>query len=359
MTFIVIRMNTDLQDDVDEAIRRGLAFLAERQKPTGEFLNFIASDEHMVKDRKEDPSPFMTQHIVASLLEVDDGEASRMVDNAMDFLDTERFPGGLWRFWNKSHPGVTYIPPDTDDTASIAYLMRNVGKPESQTREILLGNRNRKGLFYTWVMPRARHLMWPSAWLPLLLAGRYPHRLFAFFRAGKIKPSPGQVDVVVNANAVLYLGETRDTAAAIRWIREAVLTADAETPDRYYQSPFPLYYAVLRCVESRIRAFDDLRPVIVERVESSLVSKDAGDMNALQKALCAIVLAAWDPGSPRLTHVVEALLESQRADGSWPIAVFYYDGRGSKEIMLRWGCEELVTAFCLEALARVKRTTFN
>ncbi len=352
-------MTTDLKERAEAALKKGLAFLAERQKPSGEFLNFIASDEHMLKERREDPSPFMTQHIVACLIEVDDGLAKRMTQKAMDFLERERFHGGLWRFWNKSHPGVTYIPPDTDDTASIAYLMRNVGKPESQTREILLGNRNRKGLFYTWVMPRARHLMLPSTWLPLLMAARHPHRLFAFFRAGKIKPSPGQVDVVVNANAVLYLGETKDTAASIHWIRDAVMAKEAETPDRYYQSPYPLFYAVLRCVESGIQAFGDLRPVIVERVNASLISTDSGNMNALQKALCAIVLAAWDPGSSQLPHALESLLEGQRADGSWPIAVFYYDGRGSKDIMLRWGCEELVTAFCLEALSRVKRTTFN
>jgi hypothetical protein len=78
------------------------------------------------------------------------------------------------------------------------------------------------------------------------------------------------VDVVVNANVVLFLGENSATAPAVEWIKQVVESGTEATSDRCYQSRYVLYYALLRCDRAGIRAFDSLKELITERLEEAL-----------------------------------------------------------------------------------------
>lgn len=352
-------MDRTFQPRIDSALNKGLQFLFRRQKPNGEFCNYISSDEEMENDMQEDPSPFMTQHIAASLIELNDELANGMVQRALDFLRKERCPGGLWRFWNKSHPGSTYIPNDTDDTACINHLMQRMGFSTGVAAAVLAGNRNWDRLFYTWILPRPAHLLRPSTWLPLLAAVALPHRTFLFFRMGGIKPAPEHVDVVVNANAVLFLGESEETSASIAWIRKVIIDGMEAESDRFYQSPYPLFYAVMRCSRQGIGSFDDLKPLILERIRAFLSQPASGSKEVMHRALALNVLLAWNPGWDSLPFWIDEIVQAQSADGSWPVSVLYYNGWGEKQHHLHWGSQELVTAFCIEALNRFKELIGN
>ena len=95
------------------------------------------------------------------------------------------------------------LPPDLDDTSCVSAVLARNGANGAADRRILLANRNRRGLFYTWIVPRLR---WTSAPHRQIMASqlRLIPALIAFFRS--TSASPGDIDAVVNANCLYALG---------------------------------------------------------------------------------------------------------------------------------------------------------
>jgi len=332
----------------EPAIHRGLEFLQRRQLPSGEFETLAGPDPDFVNHSQPDPILFTTVHIAISLLEVRHDAAAAMVSRAADFLRSEMLPGGLWRFWTASHPGSPGIPPDTDDTACIAYLLHQVGIPFPDNRASLLGNRSPQGTFYTWILPRPRHLLHPGAWHLFRRSAKAKESVAIFFRSGQEPPDPLGVEAVVNANALLYLGDGPQTARISRWLADVVRHGRAATSDRYYQSEYALFHALARCMEHGVVSLRDLSAVMVRRIEAS----EPASLPALECGLAACALSILAPASPSLPAFIECLLAAQKSAGCWPARVFYY---GGFKRYRAWGSAELTTGFCLEALARYQR----
>src|ERR1043165_9711212 len=141
------------QQEVEQSIERGLQFLTERQQPIGEFVSLMADDADLLSNAVPHTSPFATTQIISSLLEVPAVKAKKLVEKAVDFIAGDELPGGLWKFWAKSHPSHPNIPPDIDDTACIRHLLERVGRGRWTNRSMLFANRNGQGLFYTWILP--------------------------------------------------------------------------------------------------------------------------------------------------------------------------------------------------------------
>lgn len=328
------------------AIDRGLDFLIRCQEADGHLPSWVATDLEIQRDRRSDRSVFITQHIAASLLNLRDHRADRLIERAVAFLESEILPGGLWKFWTRDHPGFRAIPPDVDDTACVIHLLGRVGRSAPKlSRALLLGNRTPHGLFNTWILPRRGHLRHPRTWPALLQLLRHPLRLRAFFRRGLL--TPGDLDAVVMTNVVLLLGSSPGTAATIAWLHAVVNDGREAGSDRYYQSPYPLYYAMARCSRHGCDAFEPLRERIVGRILAALQGP-AVPLAALELALMAIVLQHWGTGGGEARQALERILAAQQDDGSWPAWGFFFSA-GSRE--LAWGSEALTTAFCLEALA--------
>lgn len=340
------------QEAVDRAIDRGLNYLVDIQESDGHLPSFVAADLEISKERRVDRSVFITQHIAASLLGVDDPRARQVVSRSIAFLEVERWPGGLWKFWTKDHPGRWAIPPDVDDTACVAFLMTCLGRPVAPScREILLGNRTREGLFRTWILPRSGHLVRPRAWPAVVHLVLHPLQVRAFFRQGGSRP--GDLDAVVMANVVLFLGANPDTFATIKWLHQVIRSGSEAESDRYYLSPLPLYYAVARCLRAGCNAFESLKPIIIERIRH-LIQRDHSTLNSLYMALNATVLREWAVEVPEYGIALTKILARQLEDGSWPAHGFFF---GDDTRNIAFGSEALTTGFCLEALnlARVHR----
>lgn len=339
--------NTSFElDELQAAISSGLEFLSACQEPDGHLPSYVATDLGISQERKEDRSVFITQHIIASLLNVNHPSTNKIIQQGAAFLKKECLSGGLWKFWTKDHPGFCAIPPDVDDTSCVAHLLEQLGERcTHKNRAIVLGNRSPAGLIRTWILPRSAHLHKPHTWSALKSCLRHPLQLLSFFSQGHV--SPEDLDAVVMANAVLWLGECPETQPAIDWLHEVVCAAREEESDRYYQSPYPLYYSIARSTKIGHTAFDELRIPIVERIRLLLRLQVEG-LDILSLALIAVVLGTWLPDSPEYSMAIQKILASQRSDGSWPARAFFF-GACTKD--KAWGSEALTTGFCLEALS--------
>ncbi len=349
----MIATDTDptLQSRAKIAVDLGLRNVAAQQLASGEFLSYWATDVDMREDLTPDASVFATAQVISSLVGMKKKKlAQKIIARGADFLEAQAMPSGIWRFWTKEHPGYLNMPPDVDDTSCVRYALQEAGRPQTATeqaaRSILMGNRAPDGRFYTWMIRRPRHRFRFAAREGLALIHRDPERLESYFNSTQVRED--EIDAVANANALLWLQAPWRTRSIARWIRRVVREGTEEEADRYYQSSYALYYAIVRCSASGLRDFEGLRGLIVQRLEAWQLGDGSYGSNSLETALATKVLSHWAPQSGCLPRAFGYLCGQQLEDGAWPNRAFYYAGR----IRFRtWGCPQMVTAFCLEALS--------
>ena len=330
--------------DSRESVARGLAFLERSQLPSGAFPVVCTTDPTMERGCVEDPSLFPTALIAHALSFCPD--AARMQARAEDFLLAEMDRNGLWKHWTREHPQHALLPPDLDDTSCASAVLARAGRALPHNRPILLANRDRRGLFYTWIIPRLRWAGLAHARVTLPQWLRAP-ALWTFFRA--TSAAPGDVDAAVNANALFYLGAVPGHEAVVRHLLE-VLGESRETQcDKWYENPFAIWYFFSRALAG-IAPEADAR--IKERVGTAAPS------TALEAALAISSLNYWrfEAGE----DLVSFLLAGQLPSGAWPRAAFYHGGRKRRRDgsfdephpdTPRWGSEALTTALAIEALS--------
>lgn len=325
-----------------DALARGLDFLMRSQLPDGQFRVLSSPSATLSVDCVADSSVFATALVSDALKNVAGTAAMR--ERALDFLLTEMDANGLWRHWTRDHPRYRLLPPDLDDTACVSSILAFGGRRIIDNRPLMLANRNRRGLFYTWVAPRAGPIL---RWRAVLLQLLHPAALHWIFT--KTPARPLDVDAGVNANVLYHLGERPETRPVVTYLLD-VIRADAETrSDKWYDNRFVMYYFLARA----------LAPVsttgvrrIREKVGISLPS------SPLDRAISSAVYARLDSRCPAAD--IEMLCADQGEDGSWPRGAVYHGGRRrlaagrfgtTPPDMVRWGSEELTTAFAVEGLS--------
>lgn len=331
------------QAAAEAALGRALGFLESVQLPSGEIPVEASNDPAMAGAGTADPSVFPTA-LAAHCLSFR-AEAAPIRRKALAFLAAEMDPNGLWRHWTREHPHCAQLPPDLDDTscasAAIADPARLAGN-----REIMLCNRRRDGLFLTWIVPRLRpgcpahrRATWPQL--------RHAATLFLFFR--RTSARPGDVDAVVNANALFHLGRFEGREAVVGFLLEMLRRGAEAECDKWYENPFAVRYFLSRALAGEPEA-------------AGLVARRAAaapPANAFERALA--LCASLNVGIRPSEAEVAALLALQGPDGSWPRAALYHGGRlrlagggfaPRHPDTPHWGSEALTTAFCVEALSR-------
>lgn len=300
------------------AIENSLAYLSGNQLEYGEFRTYIAKDPEL-KTSQFDSSPFVTAQALYSLSFLENQRAEEMMKKGTSFLLEEMTGEGLWQYWSKRHEKK--MIPDLDDTCCASFVLRKrIPDIYAQNEKIILNNRNSGGLFKTWIRE-------PS----------YPRN---------------DVDSVVNANVLLYLGEKEETAAACRYLIDIIRENRESGTHKYYIDNFSLYYAVSRAYFQGIKALGTLVPMLA----SKAVHLQKGDGSFGNELLTGLALntllnIGYDKG-PTLKSAVHYLLEHQQRDGSFRRIAFYHWPESPSEIIFWFGSEELTTSICLEALAR-------
>jgi len=309
---------------IRRAIEKGVAFLESAQLPSGEIPIETSPTPEMSGDCVRDPVVFPAA-LAARALSIT-SSAARVRSRALDFLLREMEPDGLWRYPSSEHPGHDHIPLDVDDTSIASAAFTAAGRRFPNNRALLLANRERSGLFRTWVV----------RWWP------HPRLTYRFFR--HTTADVRDVDAVINANVVIYLGICEETRPAIAHML-AVLRANGEMMStKWYESRFTVWYFFSH-------ALSEIAPeageMIVPRIEA------ATPRNALELALAASTLLLWN-----CVPDVQPLIDAQLPSGAWPRAGFYH--AGLKRISPNefqptppwWGSEALTTILAVEALSR-------
>ena len=167
---------------IRRAIATGMAYLDSVQLPSGELPIKISPTPDMTGEYVREPCVFPTA-LAARMLSITPA-ADRVRSRALDFLEHEMHPDGLWRHPSSDKPMHYDTPLDVDDTALASVALANAGRQVPDNRRFLIKNRNRRGLFKTWIVR-----WWPH---PLLT--------YRFF---KYTAKVDDVDAVVMANVVV------------------------------------------------------------------------------------------------------------------------------------------------------------
>jgi len=309
---------------IRRAIEKGVAFLESTQLPSGEIPIEMATTPDMGGDCVRDRVVFTTA-LAARALSIT-ACAQRVRSRAVDFLLREMEPDGLWRYPSREHAGHDHIPLDVDDTSIASEALAAAGKRFPNNRALLLANRDRSGLFRTWIV----------RWWP------HPRLIYRFFR--ETTAEVHDVDAAINANVVSYLGACEGTRPAIAHML-AVLRANGEVMStKWYEGRFPVWYFFTHALR---QIAPEAGQMIVPRVEA------ATPRNALELALATSTLLLWER-----VRDVQPLIDVQLPSGAWPRAGFYHAGlkRNSAEEFQPtppwWGSEALTTVLAVEALSR-------
>jgi hypothetical protein len=332
---------------------RALAFLAAHQLSSGQFGVLMGSDlSDPSAEAWLDSTPFPTALIVHSLGLSDSEVAAEMIRRAVSFLRAEMEPGGVWRYWTAEHERHRTIPADLDDTACVAQVLRRHGVPVPGHRSLLLANRDHHGLFYTWITPRWRppppH--W-GFWRVALKRYRTPVSSRMFWRL--TESAPGDVDGVVNANVLFYLGESAQTAPIVAHLVDVIRRGDEGRCDKWHLNPFTFHYMVARCFAAGAESLRPVRDEAIERIVARSNADGSIGTSALDTALAACALRSWSADNEAAERATDHLRVIQRADGGWPVVAMYWGGPNR---YYGWGSEELTTGYCLEALLRCSGT---
>jgi hypothetical protein len=336
-----------------EAIARGIDYLHQHQYPNGEFCSYFAPDAAMQEWCVPDSCIFPTALIGNSLLFLSEHpQTEEMLTRTTGFLQYHMSRGGLWHHFTGLHPLRGPLPLDMDDTACVSALLRARGLscPTPSNVPLLLANRTRQGLFYTWFVARgwnANRTHWRIT-LPRLA---HPLRNLMLWRS--VEATPSDVDPVVNANALYYLGDIPETQPVMAWLLRLIAENREAGCDRWYPDPHVVYYFISRNYFRGIIGLEPARQPVIDRIVAAARPDGRLGETVLDTALAICTLLNWNAQQPELQLAVQFLLDAQQPHGEWPRWLVYY---GGAKKLVGWGSEEMTTAFCLEALARYQAT---
>ena len=335
-------------DEAMESARKAAAYLVGSQLPDGDFQTEFCNrgreteDGQTVNERMFASSPFATSMVLHSLDfagGLDPGIAAA-TSKGLRFLMSEMDEGGLWRCFTRSNPRRSVIPPDLDGTACISALLKEHGVAIPDNHWLFYDSRDQRGAFLTWLY-KADSLR--KKWLSFKTGGK----AFNFTDEMWQWTKPDHVCAAVNANCLMYLGETERTRGAINFL-VGRLTDGAEGQEIVFDPHrMSLYYFASRAYFKGVASLELAKEVVVARIGGQ-EQADGSLGDELQTGLGVCALMNFGAKAETLTKAIAYLVSTQRADGSWrriPMC-------GGAPTPDPCGSAELTTGICLEALAR-------
>lgn len=332
----------------EKAIEKGIDYLYQHQYPNGEYCCYMAPDDAMSVWCVPDSSVFPASLIMNALVPLmGNPKVDQMLERSAGFLQYQAMRGGVWNNFTRWHQLFPFCPPDTDSTVYASKALQTLNKDYVANHGILLANRNSAGLFYTWYALRPNKVRNKNFWLLLLRELKHPVTSFFFWRRNEC--TRYDIDGVVNANALFYLGLNEHTQPIIPYLLNIIDQQQEASCDKWYRNPVTFYYFVSRNYNAGITALEPARAQIISRIIAKV--KDDGSIgeSILDTALAISALINFSYHHEIVDRAIEQLVNHQQPSGEWPRRALFYSGP-KKEMC--WGSEELTTAFCLEALTK-------
>lgn len=324
--------------ELEISIVKAIDFLKENQLEDGELATYEDSYNF-------DSSPFITSLILYSLSflahENYENKGKTIIDKGVKFLVQEMELRGLWRYWSSKNDRHTMIPPDLDDICCISYILKMNNIPVPNNTDIILDNRNKEGIFYTWILPRSIR----SITLNFITFGK------ALSHSKKLWQLTEKDDIccVVNANVLLYLGETPQTQKSLEYLIDVVRAGNEEECSAFYSNKLSFYYMLSRAYFNGVTSLGVVKIPIVTKI-LNLQQTDGSFGDELLTALAICTLLNFNHVVPSLEKAIKFLLDTQQFDGSWQ-RLPMYGGKLDKHF---FGSAALTTGFCVEALVRYR-----
>lgn len=325
---------------LEGSVALAIEFLCRCQLPHGEFKTYASSDPEMGDALCFDSSPFATSFVVHALGFAGGPLVEGMTEKALGFLQAEMEGPGLWRYWSSRNRQHKLLPPDLDDTCCVSFVLKRHDRPLPPNRAILLANRNREGVFHTWLVPRSSS---PSGQEACDGYAVNREALLFVYASGVVD----DVDPVANANALLYLGDGDDTEGAVGYLVGLILQGKEDGCSAFYPDRLSLYYMVSRAYSHGVGSLACTGTPVTERILDMQLD-DGSFGSPLSTALAVCTLLNYGTGRAAVHEAAEYLLGAQRGDGAWPRAPMFLGPAPY------YGSEELTTALCVEALAKCR-----
>jgi hypothetical protein len=347
------------------AIEGGLNFLSQSQLPNGGFSSlFVVANKGFIPDclpenmgiefsaadwkaEADNCSLFPAILIGFSLLHVKYNLLARDLLNGLaDFLEGYMKPFGVWQHFTHGHILYEIEPYDVDDTAMASALLQAMGRKVPNNKRVLLRNVNRSGLVYTWLTFRKACIFNPAYLYFLLRELRHPVKSFFFWKV--VEAERGDIDAVVNANVLSYLGVRKDTVPIAQYLAKVIESGQESYCDKWYLNVNTVRYFFSRAIRILSPSLDNLAKTIAVRTLESFSANGTVEESSLDTALavCTLCNLGWQSKVP--AKAVDFLLSCQYASGAWEHRIFYYGGPNRRA---GWGGRELITALCIEALS--------
>jgi hypothetical protein len=323
-------------NEFDKSVRRGLEFLYGIQTPNGNFPDgiFVNAKDKWIRDTEGIIfSASLITHSISSILQnkhLFEGELTarceEIIKKTLDFFVKEMQAPGLWKFGAQNDKVWKNLPYDVDDTCCISYQLKNynIFIRFGMNKNLILKNRNDKGLFYTWFLPPDQQ-------------------------------SAGDVDTVVNVNALLYLGENDETKQITEYICNLVNNNKEAGTSYYYSEPLCLYYFISRAFAAGVKGFENCRESIIRKITARKIN----EMNEVFNAAAVSTLLNFNHTSDYdFSCSIKKIIDSQCENGSWKRHPFYQGGIYPDPVSCSFGSESISTAYCLEAIVKFMTTDF-
>ncbi|RZK24564.1 MAG: hypothetical protein EOO43_07420 [Flavobacterium sp.] len=344
-----------LAEDIDTAIDRGVKYLHQQQFPNGEFCCYISWGDDSMSVAIHDSSVFPTSLIGYSLLNLTHiPEVREIHERSAGFLQYQSLRGGIWPHFTSWTALYKVCPPDVDNTSCASKLLQALNKDYIPNRKMLLLNRAKSGLFYSWYTLRFNWVWNKDYWLLCLRDFKYPITALLFWK--NVEARRYDVDAVVNSNVLFYLGLDQDTKAIVPYIINVIKNNDEANCDLWYLNPFTIWYFFSRNYKTLNVELQAIKEPITERILKGQKEDGSFGESVLDTALGVTALLNLGYKSAEVDNAISYIINSQEKYGEWPRRAVYYGG--PKKLQC-YGSEELTSGFCLEALALYQQLIKN
>jgi hypothetical protein len=347
------------QQDWQIKIENIINYLHEMQQEDGEFPTLryfpIKLGDYVNETQYQDwydfgKCPFAAANIAYHLRNIKLPQVEKIISKVCIFL-LAGMENGVARYVPAYHQDIDF-PTDIDDTCLALMVLKKNNIDVVANDKMIWGNVTPEHDFFTWFMPRRKHLWTPLNYFWLLKdAKKCREKTIAF--NGDVKTIFQEYDdssePAVAANVLLYLGELPSTEKYISRLIDRIERNDV--PLQYYSELLFVYLHIARLYESGVKSIGVLKNKIFNYIED-IQETNGCVSNTISTAIAAITLIYLGYIDSDVTKkAVEYIANDDMHEMGW-VPMHYCNDRW--EVFIDGG-PELTAAFVLEAMYMYKQ----